>query len=187
MPGDRLIRGTTARWNETAGWVDRDGLPLPKEMLVIGHGTALQKWKDKKSENITAHPLPDPDVLNNTIPVSEWEVDLNGKPTPPWKLTYVIYLVELNTGALFTYANHTFGARLTYDQLAEQISITCMLRGACVFPIVRLEKRPMKTQFGMKSRPHLQIIDWRAIGGDSGDPQLLLRHRRWRSRDLETR
>ena len=94
LPGDRLIRGTFARWNETSGWTDRDGLPLPETMLIIGYTTVLQKWKDGKAEVKSAHPLPDPKVLNNEIPVAEWELDLAGKPTEPWKLTYVIYMIE---------------------------------------------------------------------------------------------
>ncbi len=119
MSGDRLTRGTFARWNETTGWIDRDGLPLPDTMLVIGYTTVLQHWKDQKPEYIT-HPLPDPKALNDAIPVEEWEIGFAGKPTPPWKLTYVIYFVDLKTGALFTYANDTFGAMLAYNNLEEQ-------------------------------------------------------------------
>jgi hypothetical protein len=170
LSGDRLIRGTFARWNETSGWTDRDGLPLPTTVFVIGYTTVLQKWKCQKAEVISTHPLPDPDALNTAIPVSEWELDPAGKPTPPWKPTYVIYFIDLNTGALFTYANSTFGAMLAYNNLEEQIGVMRILRGEHALPIVRLEKRPMKTQYGMKTRPHLQIIDWRAPGG--GGPKL---------------
>ena len=125
-------------------------------MFVIGYTTALQRWKDNKPETITEHPLPDPKQLNAAIPVTEWEIGLDGKPRPPWKLVYVIYMIDLKTGAIFTYANSTYGAKLAYEHLEEQIGVMRMLRGEHVLPIVRLEKRPMKTQFGMKSRPHLQ-------------------------------
>jgi hypothetical protein len=139
-------------------------------VFVIGYTTVLQKWKCQKAEVISTHPLPDPDALNTAIPVSEWELDPAGKPTPPWKLTYVIYFIDLNTGALFTYANSTFGAMLAYNNLEEQIGVMRILREEHALPIVRLEKRPMKTQYGMKTRPHLQVIDWRAPGG--GGPKL---------------
>ena len=165
-----LICGTFARWNENSGWVDRDKLPLPSTMFVIGTTTVLQKWKDGKAEVKSTHPLPNADELNAAIPTAEWEPDLTGKPTPPWKLNYVAYMVDLNTGAIFTYANHTWGAKLAVTQLEEQIAVIRMLRNENVLPIVRLEKRPMKTDFGMKSRPHFQIIDWRAPGG--GGPKL---------------
>jgi hypothetical protein len=41
------------------------------------------------------------------------------------------------------------------------------LRGAAVFPVVALESRPMKTQFGTKLRPEFSITDWRDLGGTS--------------------
>jgi hypothetical protein len=102
---NRLLRGTIARWTDTTGWTDNDGLPLPETMFVIGYTTALQRWKDNKPETITEHPLPDPATLNAAIPVAEWEIGLDGKPRLPWKLVYVIYLIDLNTGAIFTYSN----------------------------------------------------------------------------------
>jgi hypothetical protein len=160
------MRGTIARWASSTGWVDRDGLPLPETMLVIGYITVLRRWKNKRPEYITEHPLPDPDVLNAAIPISEWEIGLDGKPTRPWKLTYVIYLVDLKTGALFTYAHDTYGAMQAYNALEEQIAVMRMLRGEHVFPIVHLEKRPWKSQtYGMQMRPHFQVVDWRASGG----------------------
>jgi hypothetical protein len=168
-PGKHELRGNPARWNETAKWTDRDGLPLPSPMLVAGFTTELRCWKDKKLERITEHPLPDPANLNAAIPISEWETGLDGRPRAPWALTYVVYLIDLDRGALYSYANSTFGARLLYENLEEQVTVMRMIRGDHVLPIVRLEQRPMKTQYGMKARPHLHIIDWRAPG-DGGGP-----------------
>jgi hypothetical protein len=170
LPGDRVTRGTVARWSETTGWVDRDGLPLPDTMLVVGYITIVRRWKDNKPEDITEHPLPDPKQLNATIPVAEWEIGKDSKPREPWKLTYVIYMIDIKSGAIFTYANSTFGAKIAYEQLEERIGVMRLLRGEHVLPIVRLEKRPMKTQHGMKTRPHLQPIEWRVPGG--GGPKL---------------
>jgi len=170
-PGKHELRGTPARWNETAKWIDRDGLPLPSPMLVAGFTTELHRWKDKKLDKISEHPLPDPAQLNSTIPIAEWEMGLDGRPRAPWALTYVVYLVNLNTGALYKYANSTFGAMLLYNNLEEQVMVMRMIRGNHVLPIVNLEQRPMKTQFGMKTRPHLHIVDWRAPGGDDGGGQ----------------
>ena len=166
LPGDRVMRGTIARWASSTGWVDRDGLPLPETMLVIGYITVLRRWKEKRPEYISEHPLPDPDELNKAIPVAEWETGLDGKPRRPWNLTYVVYLVDLKTGALYTYAHDTYGAMQAYNALEEQIAVMRMLRGEHVFPIVHLEKRPWKSQtYGMQMRPHFQVVDWRASGG----------------------
>ena len=166
LPGDRVMRGTIARWASSTGWVDRDGLPIPETMLVIGYITVLRRWKEKRPEYISEHPLPDPDELNKAIPIAEWETGLDGKPRRPWNLTYVVYLVDLKTGALYTYAHDTYGAMQAYNALEEQIAVMRMLRGEHVFPIVHLEKRPWKSQtYGMQMRPHFQVVDWRASGG----------------------
>jgi hypothetical protein len=160
------MRGTIARWASSTGWVDRDGLPIPETMLVIGYTTVLRRWKEKRPEYISEHPLPDPDELNKAIPIAEWETGLDGKPRRPWAITYVIYLVDLKTGALYTYAHDTYGAMQAYNALEEQIAVMRMLRGEHVFPIVHLEKRPWKSQtYGMQMRPHFQVVDWRASGG----------------------
>ena len=61
----RLIKGQLLRWNETNGWLDRDGLRPPEIMLAIALSEALQCWKGKKPvETITAKPLPDVNALN---------------------------------------------------------------------------------------------------------------------------
>ena len=169
LSGDRVMRGNIAKWAASTGWTDRDGLPIPETMLVIGYTTVLRRWKDSRPEYITEHPLSDPDVLNAAIPIAEWETGLDGKPRRPWTLTYVVYLVDLQTAALFTYAHDTYGASQAYNQLEEQIDVMRMLRGEHVFPIVHLEKRPWKSQtYGMQMRPHFQVIDWRASGGSLG-------------------
>ena len=169
LSSDRVTRGTVARWSETTGWVDRDGLPLPPIMLVIGYTTIIRRWVDRRPIDITEHPLPDPVVLNAEIPTEQWEIGMDGRPRPPYAMTYVIYMVDAEkTGAVYTFANSTFGSMLCYTNLEEQVAVMRMLRGAHVFPIVRLSKRPMKTAFGMKTRPALEIIDWRAPGGGGG-------------------
>jgi hypothetical protein len=162
------MHGTFAKWTDREGWT-AEQVPLTQPMLVIGYDTVLQKWKDGVAEVKTGHPLPDPNELNAKIPTSEWELDLTGKPTPPWKITYAVYMVDAAiTGAIFTYANSTFGAKIMYERLEEQIAVVRLLRGEeDVFPIVSLEKRPMPTRYGLKTRPHLQPIDWRAPGRGS--------------------
>ena len=173
LSGNRVSRGTPVRWAETRSWRDRDGLPIPDTMLVIGYTTVLKRWQNKKAFYITEHPLPNPDQLNAAIPVAEWEIGLDGKPSKPWKLTYVIYMVDLKTGAVFTYEHDTYGAMLCFNNLEEQIAVYRMLRGEQVWPIVHLEQRPWKSaKYGMQMRPHLQILDWRTpLGGSQFMPQ----------------
>ena len=171
LPGNRVNRGTIGRWTEATGWTDRDGLPMSSPMLVIGYTTIIRRWENNRPIDITDHPLPDPDDLNRKIPMSAWEIGRDGKPRPPHALTYVIYMVDLKTGALYTYANSTYGAMLCYTNLEENVAVYRMLRGEHVWPICTLEKRPMKTSYGMGTRPHLQPTgDWRAPGGFQSVP-----------------
>ena len=109
LTSSRLTRGTIIRWN-AQGWQDRDGLAPPSPLLVVAVNEVLQKWKDNKPEVITAKPLPDPDELNSTIPLTEWEADLNGQPRKPWAHTVVVYLIDPGAGGFFTFASSTIGA-----------------------------------------------------------------------------
>jgi hypothetical protein len=170
LSNGKLTKGQIAKWDAEQKWHDRDGLPLPSPMFVIGYDTGLRRWKDKQLEEIVNKPLPDVAALNAAIPASEWQLDLAGKPRPPWAKNYAIYMVDLVTGTLYSFVHDTTGARICFDQFQESVIVMQALRGANVLPVVQLEQRPMKTQFGMKSRPHLQIIEWRIPGGGGGNP-----------------
>jgi hypothetical protein len=169
---DRLLKGQHARWTDSKGWHDRDGLPIPSPLLVVGVTTALQSWKDKVPTVIVDKPLPDPDELNAAIPQSEWEVGLDGKPRPPWQTVCVVYMVDENTGQTYTAVNSTTGWRIAFEALSEAVKVKRMLHGgARMLPIVNLESRPFKTGFGDRKRPHLQIVKWRSAG-DRGEPPI---------------
>jgi len=168
---DRLLKGLLANWTDAKLWHDRDGLPVPSPQLVIGKNTALQRWKNKIPEVIIDKPLPDPDELNNAILMSEWEMGLDGKPRPPWAKVYALYMVDMATGQTYTALNCTKGWRIAFEALSEAVTVKRMLHGgARMFPIVNLETRPFKTQFGMRTRPHLAIVGWRTAGDGGVTP-----------------
>ena len=162
----RVSHGTPARWTETTGWRDRDGLPIPDTMLVIYYFKALRSWVNKRATYNIDDPLPNLDELNASIPRSEWPIGLSGEPEKPWKFVYVFYLVDFKTGTMFTYEHDTFGAMLCYDALHEAVTVQRMLRGSHVFPVVHMEQRPWKSaRFGPQMRAHLQPTgDWRTPG-----------------------
>jgi hypothetical protein len=164
---ERLIKGVHARWTDSKQWHDRDDLPIPCPLLVVGVTTALQMWKNKVAQVILDKPLPDPNSLNATIPQSEWEIGLDGKPRPPWAVVFAVYMVNLKTGQMYTACNSTRGWRMAYETLVEAVTVKRMLHGgARMLPLVDLQSRPFKTAFGMRSRPFLQILDdWRSAGG----------------------
>jgi hypothetical protein len=169
LTAGRLIKGTLLRWNDNAKWTDRDGMAPPSPMLVVAINEALQKWQGKKPiKTITTKPLPDVDALNESVPSSLWEPGLNGGASrPPWVHQVLVYLVHLRTGEFFTYVNGTVGAHIAFDHLKEAVMTMRALRGQKAMPLVELAERPMKTSFGMRKRPHFEIIDWRTPGGDN--------------------
>jgi hypothetical protein len=164
-----LFRSTNyLRWNDTNSWFDRDGLKPPSPLLVLAIDEALQKWKDNKPESIHDKPLPDPEQLNAAIPQSEWERGLDGGLRKPWEHVVIVLMVDPTTGRSFRYTAATRGAHIAYDDLKEQVITMRALRGARVIPTVILSERPFKTNFGMRKRPHYEIIPdgWKIPGGN---------------------
>ena len=159
--------GSYLRWNESEGWQDRDGVKPPSELLAHGVDEFLQRWKGGMPEKITDKPLPDPDALNSAIPVQEWEAGVDGRPRPPWAHTVAARLVSPATGSFFTFSSSTVGAHIAIDQLKESVIGMRMMRGVPVMPRVTLSSRPMKAKFGIKTRPHFDVIGWETAG-DSG-------------------
>ena len=169
IANSRLIRGQILRWSDIGGWSDRDGLQPPEVLLVLACNEALQRWKGKKVENITTKPLPDPKDLNASIPMEEWELGIDGRPKPPWVHVAIVYLIDPATAGMFTFVSHTIGAHIAWDNLREKVKTMRALRGERVSAIVKPSTRPMKTNFGMKTRPDFEIIGWRRLGGGGGN------------------
>jgi hypothetical protein len=158
------------RWNAENGWLDRDGVAAPSPLLAMKVDEILRRWTDNIPEDITKKPLPDPEELNAAIPVSEWEIGLDGKPRPPWAHYVVVYLVNPSTATKYVYAAATAGGHIAVEQLKENVITMRMLRGARVMPLVELSSKPMKTKYKKTGdrRPDFQILSWHLPGGDGG-------------------
>jgi len=162
----RVGRGSYLKWNDTQGWLDRDGLVPLSPLLVVAVDEIVRRWKEGVAKDIVDKPLPDPEELNAAIPVSEWELR-DGKPQPPWKHTVVVYLVNLETGETYTYAHDTVGAHIAFDLLKEAVITMRAIRGTKCMPLVHPTERPMKLKFGMGKRPHFKIDGWKTLGEDA--------------------
>ena len=156
-----------ARWTVTAGWFDRDGMPLPAAVLIPAITEGLQKWKNNIPEFVWTKPLPNPQQLNDAIPKTEWEKGLkNNELRPPWEKIIAVIFVDPSTGAVYRFTSSTAGARIAFDALHEAVVTMRMLRNSKVIPLVNLEARPFKTTYGMTKRPHFQVVGWKSPGGD---------------------
>jgi hypothetical protein len=163
----RLGGGNFLKWTKEAGWRDRDGIEAPSPMLVLAVGELLVRWQGNKPEYIREKPLPDPKVLNEAIPKSQWEKGIDGKLREPWAHNVAAIFVNPKTGVLYKWNAPTTGAHIAIEALTEAVVTMRALRGAKVMPLVTLGARPMKTNFGMSSRPHFEIIGWKSPGGDA--------------------
>jgi hypothetical protein len=166
---NRLIQGEIIKFAD-GRWSTKEGLVLPGDLPLLAVGTtrALQRWEARMPVDTMlekpGEPLPDVDDLNASIPESEWELGLDGKPKPPWGLQHVVYLLNTHDAASYTYLNSTTGARIAVERLAEKVGRMRMLRGAKVLPVVTLGSAQMKTKYGTKARPDFIIVDWRDFG-----------------------
>ena len=168
---NRLIRGTLLRWSDSQHWTDRDGLKAPTPLLVVGVNDALQRWIDNKPQVIFDKPLPNEDDLNAAIPISEWELGVDGQRRKPWAHVVVVYAIDPAAGGFYTYVSATTGAHIAFDALKEAVMSMRMLRGGKVLPLVALGERPMKTKFGVKTRPHFEVVDWKTSAALPAAPQ----------------
>jgi hypothetical protein len=167
----RIIQGVILRCVD-GHWTDRDGLTPPAELLAMGCTRALQCWQNQKPVDSIleqpGEPLPDADELNSQIPQNEWELDPNnGQPKPPWVLQHICYLIDPHTAETYTFINSTKGAQIAVERLEDKFKWMRALRGNVV-PIVKLDSRPMKTNFGQKMRPEFTVIEWRELGQNGG-------------------
>jgi hypothetical protein len=166
---DSIVRGLILKCVD--GHWSAGGEPLARAngLIALGTTTALQRWKDRLPvETIVKKPgedLPDPAALNATIPEAEWQSSPGGDKRPPWGLAYVIYLLDGETGSVFTFISGTIGAKIAVEGLRDRVRMGRMLRGDRALPIVALESRAMQTRYGQKMRPEFAVTGWREFGG----------------------
>jgi hypothetical protein len=171
---ERLIHGALLKCVD-GRWSTQDEPDMTgTQLLALTTVRAIQRWQLKEPiETIvdSGAGLPDIDKLNAAIPRTEWEPGLDGAPRPPWQRQFVVYLLDTSDASIFTFANGTIGACMAWERLVDRVNWMRALRGTTVFPLVTLDSRPMKTQFGTKLRPELSITEWRDLGS-AGSPSL---------------
>ena len=160
--------------------LDGDDPPLNRKLLVSGIDEVVQHWENNRENNRPIETfiksidgkLPDVKALNAAIPKEEWRTGPGGEPSEPWRHLSVIYLVDTVTAESFTLANSTAGMWSCFRDLKDRVKTMALLRGHMVRPFVKLASRKMKTSYGMKNRPHLEVIEWRRFGNPPEGPAL---------------
>jgi hypothetical protein len=105
--------------------------------------------------------LPDVKKLNAAIPEDQWNV-FQGTPQPPWKIEYLVYLLNPGDASLYTYLNATYGAMRAWNKLKDKITWMRALRGE-VLPIVELSSAPFPTDHGRKIGPIFRPVNWTSL------------------------
>jgi hypothetical protein len=172
----RVIMGAKLSFSNEGTWVDSDEneFSAARELVVTDLARVLQKWiaqRPVETVFLTAADHPDVDDLNDKCPREEWSEDLNGKPRGPWQTTSLVYLVDLETMARYTFPTSTVGGSIAISDLKEAVKLMRRFRGAGVYPVVNLGAKHMKTKFGGRQRPHFVVKRWFTFG-EGGAPAL---------------
>jgi hypothetical protein len=152
-------------------WSDRTGQPLPLEPYVaVDCRKEAIRWLEKiVIDRISGDQKPDVDSLNDAVPRSEWEEGFDHQPKPPWSMAYNVFLVCPADGSRLICSNSTFGMKAAYYDLKDKVGFMRKYKGAHVVPVIKLASVMMKTRFGMKTRPHFEVISWQVFGGPSSE------------------
>jgi hypothetical protein len=102
----------------------------------------------------------------------DWPTNLNGKPENPWRWTFYLFLIDVNSGEALTFSSSTVGGTKGVIELRDQIDFMRRYRANAI-PIISLDSKMMPTQFGSKvPRPYFKLHGWKS----HGDEQTLLTH-----------
>jgi hypothetical protein len=170
---DRPIRGSLIKCNDGQWLRGKEATPLNGTCLAaVAVRDVWTKWSEgKPSEYLFREPgknMAEREDLGD-LDQEDWDVGPDGQKRDPWVQTKLLYLMDEKTAELLTYSTSTMGGRAAIGDLAEQIAVKRMGHPRAI-PIVELGNATMRTKFGNKLRPHLQVIDWRntvePIGAD---------------------
>lgn len=91
-----------------------------------------------------------------------WPEGLDGKPSDPWSLQYLLPLEKIHSGGdLVIFTTSSFGGRRAVADLCSTYVKRMKKNADCGQPIVKLSKVDMPTKkFGKVPRPDFQIIGW---------------------------
>jgi hypothetical protein len=164
---DGVIRGTRLRF-VNGEFLDRDDNPVPlgTRLLAYEVDVVLQMFKDGKPTTRRRDPktgkLDNPDMLNDKIPVTEWEISrFTKQPDPPWKKYVLIYFVG-PTGEEWSFINQTNGAFQAYDALKSRMRNLKKFYDVSGVPLVELQVHHWNSPtFGPQIRPEFKIIEVR--------------------------
>jgi hypothetical protein len=161
--GSGSIRGKLVKFTNGEFFVGEE-LINGRELVAVGVLVAWVKWAGGRPaeirETAPAHAHPHREALGD-MDVTRWEKGLDGKPSDPWRDSRNLFLIDLRTGAEFTFTTASWGGRAAIEDLSRQIA---NVRSAypSAAPVVKLSVEKMKTRFGLKPKPVFEIVSWKS-------------------------
>lgn len=169
--GGSIIKGTKLKFSNDAEWTTGSGQAIAanREFLALELLRTLQKWTPGASAPETRvlapDEKPDVDALNDAAPREEW-AEKFGQMRGPYQFAYVLYLIDPQTMAPFTFVTSTAGGAQAVRNLRTATQLARKIRGSNVFPRVRLADEFMRTAFGGRQRPCFDIVGYEVLGRD---------------------
>jgi len=155
-----LISFADKQWFTGSGKY-KEELPTGTRLVVVGVRRGWKHWRDGEviefRQEVDGH-YPRRDELGDNDEAT-WECGLTDSPTDPWQDSREAVMVNPDDYTEYTYCTSSGGGRRACDQLAGSMRHASRFRPG-KHPIVELQWRRMETRFGMKSKPHLQIVGW---------------------------
>jgi hypothetical protein len=162
----RLSRGVRLKFKD-GRFYDENGAELPDGVTAVALGLrhAWVRWSDHRPVEIIerkpGQPLPARETLGHTAR-DQWEIGPSGAAADPWVNTRFLYLSG-KAGAVYTFTTSSMGGTGAIEKLADAIDFMPKVRPAAI-PEIELRSAPMKTRFGLRTKPDFPIVSWR--GGD---------------------
>jgi hypothetical protein len=169
-----VIKGQLVKFTNDAAWVTNDDEDLPEdlELVVIDIARVVQKWHDgnpvETKKLAPDEKFPDVKALNDATPRSEWIEGPDGQPKGPWQAQHLVYLLDLRTMGVFTFATGTIGGAICVRDVRDRTNWMRKFQGPDVFPVVTLSDVYMNTRFGGRQRPHLKVRRFITLNGNGG-------------------
>jgi hypothetical protein len=169
---DRVIKGMKLKFLDPR-WLDATGKDITGTLLTaIEVVNVVNKWgHDNKPlvVRVLAPGVRFPNFaeLNAECDKSEWREKF-GKLQGPWSGQHCIYFIDdLYNRYTWPSPTTTIGSSVAVREFADQVKLVRRLRGANVYPVVKLGHTDWPTGYGLKQRPYLLGIKrWVKLGPD---------------------
>jgi hypothetical protein len=162
-----IIKGSKIKFTNDAHWLaDGDEIDPARKFLAVQIDRVVQRWEEQRPvETIVLKPEENPriDERNDAVPREEWR-ERFGKLEGPYQFSYVVYLLDPETMAVFTYPTSTCGGYQAIGSLKDATQRARKVHGANFFPLVTLGKVHMNTAFGGRQAPAFVVKTFVPIG-----------------------